>query len=425
MTSDRFRWAYCQLDNLRRCMPSSIRKALNELPITLDETYERILQSIPKQKWQHAHRLFQGLVAAIRPLRAEELAEIFAIEFGSNATHLVEDWRPENPEEAVLSACSTLVSIITDDEGSKIVQFSHFSVKEFLTSYRLQASDIENVRQYYVSLEHAHTLLAQACLAVLLQLDENVDKERLSTFTLAFYAAEHWVDHAKFQNVISQVRDAMEDLFNPMKQHFRAWLWIHDAGPWPSFSDRDDCPSPPDITSLYYAAFFGFSDLAKCLIITHAEDVNAKCRRGSTPLHAASLTGHVDAANVLLEYGTDINAKKEGDVTPLHLASNYGHPKVVQFLLKHGAAVDARLDARHDYGRTPIYLASEQGYPEVVRLLLDHGADVNFRRFNDWTPFQVATANRHHDIARLLQDHGAEIGSESLDSEWGRTESPG
>ena len=116
MTPDRFRWVYCQLDNLRRCMPSSIRKSLNELPITLDETYERTLQGIPKQKWQHAHRLFQCLVAAVRPLRVEELAEIFAIEFGSNvALGLMEDWRPEDPEEAVLSACSTLISIIIDD----------------------------------------------------------------------------------------------------------------------------------------------------------------------------------------------------------------------------------------------------------------------------------------------------------------------
>ena len=45
-------------------MPSSIRKSLNELPITLDDTYERILQGIPKQKSQHTRRLFQCIVAA-------------------------------------------------------------------------------------------------------------------------------------------------------------------------------------------------------------------------------------------------------------------------------------------------------------------------------------------------------------------------
>jgi hypothetical protein len=405
MTPGRFRWVYCQLDNLRRCMPSSIRKSLNELPITLDETYERTLQGIPKQKWQHAHRLFQCLVAAIRPLRVEELAEIFTIEFGSNvALGLVEGWRPEDPEEAVLSACSTLISII-DDEGSKIVQFSHFSVKEFLTSDRLQATDVENVRQYYIPLEPAHTLLAQACLTVLLQLDENVDKERLETFALASYAAEHLVDHAKFQNVESQIQDTMEHLFDPMKPHFRAWIWIHNTAPWGHSSALDKRPSPPspDFTSLYYAAFCGFSGLTKHLITGHAEDVNAKCRHGSTPLHAASLKGHVDVVRVLFDHGADINAQTDDGLVPLHIASYHGRPNVVQFLLEHEATVDARGTSRY----TPLYNASRNGHIEVVRLLLDHGADPNIPG-SLGTPLQRATAAGHHDVARLLQDHGAQ-----------------
>ncbi|KAF8463216.1 hypothetical protein DFH94DRAFT_659074, partial [Russula ochroleuca] len=194
-----FRWAFCQLDTLRRCMPSSIRKALNELPTTLDETYERALQEIPKEKRQHAHRLFQCLVVAIRPLRVEELAELFAIEFGAEAgPNLKEGWRPENAEDEVLSACSTLIAII-ENEGSKIVQFSHFSVKEFLTADRLRTSEMGNFRHYHIPLDAAHTILARACLTVLLQLDENVDKKRLETFPLAFYAAQHWVDHAKYE----------------------------------------------------------------------------------------------------------------------------------------------------------------------------------------------------------------------------------
>jgi hypothetical protein len=83
--------------------------------MTLDETYERTLEMIPKQKKHHAHRLFQCLVAAIRPLRTEELAEMFAIEFDEGTTSsLMEDWRPDNSEEAILSACSTLIAVIDD-----------------------------------------------------------------------------------------------------------------------------------------------------------------------------------------------------------------------------------------------------------------------------------------------------------------------
>src|ERR1700743_1106173 len=153
-------------------MPSSICKALNELPTTLDETYERALDWIPKEKRQHAHRLFQCLVVAIRPLRVEELAEVFAIEFEADSgPSLKEGWRPESPEDAVLSACSTLIAII-EDKGSKVVQFSHFSVKEYLTSARLRTSGVGNIRNYHISLDAAHTILARACLTVLLQLDD-------------------------------------------------------------------------------------------------------------------------------------------------------------------------------------------------------------------------------------------------------------
>lgn len=407
MTPDRFRWVYCQLDNLRRCMPSSIRKSLDELPITLDETYERILDGIPKQKWQHAHRLFQCLVAAVRPLRVEELAEIFAIEFGSNvALSLVEDWRPEDPEEAVLSACSTLISIITNDKGSKFVQFSHFSVKEYLTSNRLQSTDVENVRQYYIPLEPAHTLLAQACLTVLLQLDENVDRERVETFALAFYAAEHWVDHAKFQNVASQIEDTMERLFDPTKPHFRVWIWIHNIEQFSDLPRFNECPTPlpPDSTPLYYAALCDFSGLAKRLIIAHGEDVNAKCREDLTPLHVASRMGHVDVAHVLFDHGADLNARKRYNISPLDMASYHGHPKAVEFLLEH----EAIIDARDDEGGTPLYYASERGHLKVVQVLLDHGADANIQG-QLGTPLYAATMRRHHDVVRLLESRGAQL----------------
>jgi hypothetical protein len=87
------------------------------------------LQGIPKEKRQHAlrshgaHQLFQCFIAAIRPLDVEELAEIFAIDFDPDAPlSVVEVFRPENAEEAVLSACSTLIVVI-NDEGSNSLTF--------------------------------------------------------------------------------------------------------------------------------------------------------------------------------------------------------------------------------------------------------------------------------------------------------------
>src|SRR6267154_2622360 len=365
---DRFRWVYCQLDTLRRCMPSSIRKALNELPITLDDTYERILQGIPKEKFQHARRLFQCVVAAIRPLRVEELAEIFAIEFGPNeVTNLVEGWRPENAEEAVLSACSSLIAIIYD-RGSKIVQFSHFSVKEYMTSDRLQTSDIGHVCAYYTPLEPAHMVLARACIAVLLQLDEKVDREQAATFPLANYASEHWFDHAKFENVQSQIQDVLRHLFNPRRPHLRACIWMYNMeikySGYKNTQSTTKQPPPLSATPLYYAVFCGFSELAKWLITTHADDVNAKCRGDRTLLRLATRKGHVDVVHVLLDHGAHVNSHDRNKWTPLHYASSKGNLKVVQFLLEHEATLNARTKA----GSTPVQVASQSGRREVVRL---------------------------------------------------------
>ena len=48
MLPHRFRWTFCQLEVLRHCLPPSIRGILDELPETLDETYERVLKNINK-----------------------------------------------------------------------------------------------------------------------------------------------------------------------------------------------------------------------------------------------------------------------------------------------------------------------------------------------------------------------------------------
>ena len=419
--------------------------ALMELPITLNDMYERTLQCIPGEQRRHAHQLFQCLIAAIRPLRVEELTEMFAIQLDSKeGPNLVEGWRPEDPEEAVLTACSTLIAIV-DAEDSKIVQFSHFSVKEFLTSNRLAASNVGNISQYHVPLEPAHATLAQACLTVLLQLDDKTDKKRLETFPLAPYAARHWVDHAKFGNVVSQIQDSMEYLFDPRKPHLAAWTWIHniDSGIQRSMRDLPEHPSPLRETPLYYAALCGFSGLANHLVTMHTEDVNATCGDSRTPLHAAFRGGQLECMRVLLEHGAAVDARDDVDTAVVHLASEHGQPETLHLVLRHGADVNARdywewtplhfacylgntevaqlvleygadVNTQSYSNRTPLFVASEHGNLELVQLLLGHGADVHIRGKMgikvDQTPFQCATEKGYHEIAQLLLEHGAERG---------------
>jgi hypothetical protein len=166
-----------------------------------------------------------------------------------------------------------------DYEETRGVQFSHFSVREFLTSPRLATSG-GHVSRYHIDLERAHTILAQACVGVLLRFGDHVDEDDvLDSFPLAGYAAKHWVRHAQFGNASSDLQKAMEYLFDPDKPYFKAWLRLHDMDcehHWRSafFIFRRHFETSP-VTPLYYAALCGFHDLTKILIVKHPQHVNA------------------------------------------------------------------------------------------------------------------------------------------------------
>jgi len=324
----------------------------------------------------------------------------------------MEGWRPENPEEAVLSTCSTLITVI-GDEGSRIIQFSHFSVKEFLISDRLQASEVGGIRDYHISLDAAHTLLVRACLAVLLRLDEDMDKELLETFPLVSYAAWNWVEHAKYEDVAPRVQGAVEDTFDPRKPHLATWISIYDVAQDLDMRIHIALPevtqyhqSPPETAALVYAAFCGLSRVVNYLITTHAGDVNAHHHNRGAPLHVASRHGHAEVVSLLLQHNADVNLRYTtfGDWTPLHFASALGHANVVQLLLEHGADINTQ----NIYHATPLSFASQSGHLEVVRLLLRNGADVIVRNKGAVSPFQLAKRGRHVEIAQLLLKHGAE-----------------
>ena len=404
----RFRWVFCQLDALQHCFPPNLRQYLNELPETLDETYERILKGINKAQRDNAHRLLQCLTVAVRPLRVEELAELLAFDFRSSEggiPTLKEDWRWDDEEEAVLSTCSSLITIIPR-EDSRVVQFSHFSVKEYLTSSRLARSQHGEVSRFRIDLEPAHTIMAQACLATLLRLDEHAGDSNAKMSPLVNYAAEHWVDHAQFEKVLSHVRDGMDDLFDRSKPHFAAWLLVHDIDEgWRSFSPypRDGTGSP-----LYYAAFCGFYDVAECLITKYPEQVDERGGRNLFPLPAALYKKHFRVADLLHRHGAVVDIQGSAKYTPLFAASYHGHVDIMRWLLDHGADANTRSESRF----TPLFEAIDKMYLEAVQILLEHNADVNPQNLLGKTPLYWLlshddTKRKSADMVQRLLEHGA------------------
>jgi hypothetical protein len=275
----------------------NLRGILEKLPKTLDETYERVLRDISENNIEHARRLLHCLAVAVRPLSVEELAEILAFDFDDvegGIPKFCADWRSKDQEGAVLSTCSSLISVVDSyvphySGERRVVQFSHFSVKEFLMSDRL-ASSAGNVSRYHILLGPAHTILAQSCLGFLLYFDAPTNEEIGERFPLARYAAENWVSHAQFEDVASQVKDGMRSLFDPDKRHLVAWVGIYDI-------DHHRTRTTPN--SLYYAALCGFYDLVEHLVICHPQLINTSGGSHGFPILAALSRKHIRVAEFL------------------------------------------------------------------------------------------------------------------------------
>jgi len=470
---NRFRWVYCQLEALRHCFPGRVRHMLKELPESLDETYERIVRGINKANREHAHRLLQCLTVASRPLRVAELAEVLAVDFGTasggGASKLETDWRWEDQEDAILSTCSSLIAVVDegkdedasqDDDSSqsedfsramghshlhrsRAVQFSHFSVKEFLTSPRISTSNAD-VSRFQILLEPAHTIMARACLGTLLRLDDTCGHDDVGKkFPLARYAAEHWVTHSQFEDVSSHFREGMQLLFDPDKQYFSAWIRIYDMDVHPAgtstfwyFSDKTSDAAP-----LYYAALCGFHDLVEHLINKCSQEVNAiggvyvsplvaslsmeqfevaeslyqhgaqvdvRGYNNSTPLYSASYRGRLELVQWLLRHGADSNAQRSDGLSALYGAACYGRLEVAQTLLQHNADPNIQ----DDDGKTPLHIASRNGSTNVARLLLEQGVDVNTRSNDGSTSLHFASKYGQLEVARMLIEHGADRDAE-------------
>ena len=389
-----------------------MRRTLKELPESLDETYERILKEIKKPNRGLAQRVLHCLVVAIRPLRVGELAEVLAVDFDDSEgiPRLNADWRWEDQEQALQIACSSLI-VIVETGDSRVVQFSHFSVKEFLTSSRLSTASGE-VSVYRINLEHAHMILAQACLGVLLQTHDEIDGNTSKNHPLAEYAAEHWTTHAQFEEVSSRLQKGMETLFDVDKPHFGAWLALYDIDDRSNSSIFFDFILDGHRSStapLYYAALCGFRNLVELLIINYPQDVNADGGYYRRPLIAALAGEHFRTADSLRLGGADPHVHGKYESIPLHYAAYYEKFEAVQKLIEY----DANIDARDEDGWTPLSWASRGPYfkdGSVIRLLLERGADVNSRADDDgFTPLHRASSYGSLEVVRLLLEHGADV----------------
>lgn len=339
-----------------------------------------------------------------------------------------EELRWEDQERAVLFACSSLIAIVGVPWRKRVVQFSHFSVKEFLTSDRLASSSADALRYHHFRFEPAHTIMAQACLGVLLRLDKTMDKQTINMYPLARYASRHFGQHAEFENVFSYITNGVDDLLDPDNAHFDIWVWLQ-MDDWGSYAWRDPGDDthytssynsspfplyPPRVSPLYYASLCGDLCLAKRLILARPQELHIKDESGCGPLHKAVLAGQAEVSQFLVEYRIDLDPDTKGR-TLLHMAVYKGLSGVARMLLEHHGDHKIDVNARNKEGQTALHLATRYRQSSMAALLLKFGADVNVMDNDCVTPLLSALQPWNYkygitgisEMAQLMLDNGA------------------
>ncbi|KAI4125302.1 MAG: hypothetical protein LQ347_005424 [Umbilicaria vellea] len=379
-----FRWVECQITALRSCRTEALlRKALKQLPKTLDETYDRILLNIAEEDKQMARSALLWLAFSERPLYLDEVAE--AAILSPECCTLDPGDRLLDPHD-IIDICSGLItslpvttkqrvgrSRIGVKRERELLRFAHFSVKEYILSDRIREG---NASAFAILESKAQTFLAQVCISYLLLFHNyelaSVEQDRANP--MLDYAARFWHIHASSNATLpASTVSQMCSIFRPDQgASFLNWLRIHDPdvhGPdvhgFDVFyvdgfrSDREfsDVASP-----LYYASLLGLLEVASYLVDGEA-DIDAECGIWGNALKAAAYGGHASVVSLLLLHGADFEAW--GRTTALGAAATGGHESVVQILMT------KELDTEANDGRiiVALRLAAFHGHEPIVRLI--------------------------------------------------------
>jgi hypothetical protein len=103
-----FRWAVCQLQEVRKSINvKMLKRLLSSLPRTLDDTYSRVLGNIDAEYIDYAMRLFPWLCFSFRPTTLDEANEMLATKIelhpGYDEEELLDD--PYDMQQKSASVC--------------------------------------------------------------------------------------------------------------------------------------------------------------------------------------------------------------------------------------------------------------------------------------------------------------------------------
>ena len=422
---------------------------MNNLPKTLDETYERILLSIDEDYRDIVLEALRWLCFSIDVLTVAELAEaaVFSafVEHPPESAPLKVSFDKDNffadpldilellsglvvylpDSEDTDSEDTDTITVLQDNDGaeqtsesppklcttnSKIL-LSHFSIKEYLVSGRL-GSQVE-----YFAMDEvcSHPILATNCLYFVYFSQESLEyskthDERFSNSKKPFfeYASRNWVEHARKADYESRLVDLIVFILAAPHQIRAGFLEF--------LPSADDEGETKDISPLYLAAYGALYFPCKQLIEKGA-DIDAQGGEFGSAIQAAFASQENESVSeslissivkLLLDHGANVDIQGGYYDTALQAASTGGHESIVKLLLDYGANVNLEGGPYN----TALQAASRGGYESIVKLLFDYGANANVQGGYFGTALQATSYYGHESIVKLLLDHRVNVNLE-------------
>ncbi|KAJ2983550.1 hypothetical protein NUW58_g6229 [Xylaria curta] len=380
-----FRWVACQLDYLGELASDRERRnALSKLPPTLPATYERILMQVEKSS-KEARRLVQNTLLLLRAGLCEVHLLQEALSIRDDSKTLTEEDKVDEYE--IMLRCSSLVR----KSGGDRIEFSHFTVQEFL-----EGIDPTHATLYLYRVSHyrAQNLMAQVCLRYLMlkefekepQPDEEFQHSRKRANKRPFYrfSTSRWVDCIRelvdensdehVTEIDTTTMELMQTLFESRKATtFCQWVIEYtilssdcSLGRFTYLNNVSADYKKPWGSKFYSMGIRGV-----------VPSIAAIIRPDFTPFHMASLLGLSSLCDHLLRYGAKVNLNSRFG-TPLHCALA-GFPILL--------GMEALDNCTVATSRAPI-LWGPIAQSQTVRVLLAAGASATPRLS---TPFQQTT----------------------------------
>ena len=457
-------WVHLTIDIIRKnpgFNKGDVRRAITELPSSVDEAYERILNRC--SDIEKARKIFASILVAEEALTVEDISVILAI--GNDEEKVTGDIEASiEPTDRMATTIRDLCGLFVVIKNSE-VHLLHQTAREFLiskdssTEQRQQAKTIitrtPDLRtatwKHSFNLAECHTFLTWVCVKFL-----QMDQQRKRVYGFETYAVWHWDGHmddalleesdrliavglelcsdkmrstwlddfkkdgesdknddnsAAKKSKKKKVKAAIdnEQLVDPRFSPLLilvAWVGIEPLlraalNQYPDVNISDD----EGTTSLWWAAAQNYDNIVGILLRRGAKFDGNTLYPDLKPLHKASASNSTETVQLLLDHGAKVNARDARGIQPLHYAAGYGHDDIVKILINAGAAVNGR----DKYGSTPLHSAAAWGHSNVIKLLIDHGAKVDSITNLGFTPLSDAANEQDIPTVDVLLDAGADI----------------